>query len=497
MSLDRTLYRPGLDGFKRLAESHTVVPVWREVIADLETPVSAWLKVAKSRNSFLLESAERGERWSRYSFVGVDPFLVLRVMGDEVQWEGDPPQWATGRNPLEIVQSTVEGYRAPRLDGLPPLHGGAVGYIGYDAVRHIESLPPRPQDPSGLPDVQLQFSDRVIAFDHFRQVLSVIVNVVPGDRPEADYEDAIHRCEDLIAYLRRPLEQEPVAPPRIERQNPPPSNVSRQRWREMLAAAREHILSGDVFQVVLSQRFVVEDLRASPVDVYRMLRLVNPSPYMYLLRFGDTWVIGSSPEALVRVEGRTATTHPIAGTRWRGLTPDSDRSLEQELLSDDKERAEHVMLVDLARNDLGRVCEYGSVEVPRMLDVQRYSHLMHLVSEVTGQLRDGVTAFDVLKATFPAGTVTGAPKVRAMQIIDDLEEHRRGVYAGVVGYFDFSGNLDTAIALRTAVIARDTAWVQAGGGIVADSDPDDEYLECLNKASAVVNAIRAAEALQR
>jgi anthranilate synthase component 1 len=392
-----------------------------------------------------------------------------------------------------VAQNTIEGYRAPVLEGLPPLHGGAVGYLGWDVVRHLERVPAEAADDLDVPDIQLQFSDRLVVFDHFRQVLTVIANVQPGDNPEADYEDAIRRCEDLVSYLRQPWREDPQPPPPVVRQEVPSSTVSREQWREMIERAREYIYAGDIFQVVLSQRFSVSGLRASALDIYRVLRLVNPSPYMFLLRFGDTYVVGSSPEALVRVEGRQAVTHPIAGTRWRGLTPDKDRELERELAADPKERAEHIMLVDLARNDLGRVCDYGSVEVTRLLEVDRYSHVMHLVSEVTGKLRDDVTAFDVLRATFPAGTVSGAPKVRAMEIIDELEPTRRGVYAGVVGYFDFSGNLDTAIALRTSMIVGDTAYVQAGGGIVADSDPDDEYLEAVNKASALLNAIRAAD----
>ena len=491
-----SVYRPTLEEFRALASEYTIVPVWREVMGDLETPVSAIKKMAEGEHWFLLESAEHGERWSRYSFVGVDPFLVVTAKGDEVTFDGPRPAWATGDGALEIVQNTIEGFRAPSLDGLPPLHGGAVGYLGWDIVRQLERLPANAVDDLGVPDVQLQFSDRLVVFDHFRQVLTVVANVQPSDDPDADYAAAIERCEELVSRLRQPWQEEPVPPPSVVRQEAPPSSVSRERWREMIERAREYIFAGDIFQVVLSQRFQMDGLRASPVEIYRMLRLVNPSPYMYLLRFGDTWVVGSSPEALVRVEGREVLTHPIAGTRWRGLTPEKDKEMESELLADPKERAEHIMLVDLARNDIGRVSEYGSVQVTRLLEVGRFSHLMHLVSEVTGKLRDDVTAFDVLKATFPAGTTSGAPKVRAMEIIDELEPTRRGLYAGVVGYFDFSGNLDTAIALRTAMIVGDTAYVQAGGGIVADSDADDEYLEAVNKASALINAIGAAERLR-
>jgi anthranilate synthase component 1 len=451
--------------------------------------------MGRGRHYFLLESAERDERWNRYSFIGVDPFLVLKTKGSEVSWEGTPPGWATGADPLEVAKNTIEGFRAPVLDGLPRLHGGAIGYIGYDAVRHIERLPSRLPDDLDLPDIQLQFTDRLVVFDHYRQVLQVVVNSQPGADVDAAYEDAIRRCEDLVERLRQPVDDAPIPPPSIVRQEAPASNVSIERWREMIEAAREYILAGDIFQVVLSQRFQIDGVKANPLDVYRMLRLVNPSPYMYLLRFDDTWIVGSSPEALVRVEGREVITHPIAGTRFRGLSPERDKELEDELVANEKERAEHVMLVDLARNDLGRVCEYGSVHVSRFLDVVRYSHLMHLVSHVTGKLRTDVSAFDVLRATFPAGTASGAPKVRAMEIIEELEVARRGAYAGVVGYFDFSGNLDTAITFRTAVFKGDNAYIQAGGGIVLDAHADDEYLECLNKASAVINAIRAAEGL--
>ncbi len=493
--MNSDLYRPSLEEFRVLAKEYTVVPVWREVLGDHQTPVSAFKRVARGDHYFLLESAEHGERWSRYSFIGVDPFLVLRGKRDELEWDGTPPAWAKGDGPLDVVQSTIEGFRAPRLDGLPPLHGGAVGYLGYDIVRHLERLPETTTDDLGLPDLQLQFTNRVVAFDHFRQVMSVIANVIPGEDIDASYEEAIQSCEELVARLREPFSEDPVSPPEVVRQEAPPSNTTREEWRQMIADAKEYIYAGDIFQVVLSQRFELEGLTADPVDLYRMLRLVNPSPYMFCLRFGDMWVIGSSPEALVRVEDGIATSHPIAGTRWRGLTPEKDKELAEELAANPKERAEHIMLVDLARNDLGRVCDYGTVRPTRLLEVDKYSHLMHLVSEVTGKLRDDVTAFDVLRATFPAGTVSGAPKVRAMEIIDELEKARRGVYAGVAGYVDFSGNLDMAIALRTSVVKNGTAYIQAGGGIVADADADDEYLECINKASALINAFRAAETL--
>ena len=492
---------PDRDTFIRLATEHGVVPVWREVLADLETPLSVYAKLSGDGPSFLLESAEHGERWGRYSFVGFDPFLTLLGRRGEVSWIGTPPvevEGATG--PLDALARATEAFRAPTLLELP-LHGGAVGYLGYDVIREVEDIPDTGVDDLGLADVQLLFPRHVVALDHLRQVLTVVTNVVVSDSadPEelgARYDAAVAACDTVIDRLstaRTPLP--PVAPPQRGAMDPAPSNLAPGEYQAMVEQVKEHIRAGDTFQTVISQRFAL-DTEVTAFELYRVLRVINPSPYLYLLDTGDAQIVGSSPEALVQVQDRRVETWPIAGTRPRGATPEEDRRYEQELVADAKERAEHIMLVDLARNDLGRVCDVGSVQVDGMLHVERYSHVMHLVSSVTGTVRDGLGPVDVLRAVFPAGTVSGAPKVRAMEIIDDLEPTRRGPYAGAVGYVDFAGNLDTCITIRTVVLKDGTAYVQAGAGIVADSKPDAEEEETRNKAGAVLAAIRAAEALR-
>ena len=492
---------PDRDTFIRLATEHGLVPVWREVLADLETPLSVYAKLSGDGPSFLLESAEHGERWGRYSFVGFDPFLTLLGRRGEVTWIGSPPvevEDATG--PLDALARATEAFRAPTLLELP-LHGGAVGYLGYDVVREVEDIPDTGVDDLGLPDVQLLFPRHVVALDHLRQVLTVVTNVVVSDTSDPDelgarYDAAVEACDtviDRLATARTPLP--PVAPPQRGAMDPAPSNLAPGEYQAMVERVKEHIRAGDTFQTVISQRFAL-DTEVTAFELYRVLRVINPSPYLYLLDTGDAQIVGSSPEALVQVQDRRVETWPIAGTRPRGATPEEDRRYEQELVADAKERAEHVMLVDLARNDLGRVCDVGSVHVDGMLHVERYSHVMHLVSSVTGTVRDGLGPVDVLRAVFPAGTVSGAPKVRAMEIIDDLEPTRRGPYAGAVGYVDFAGNLDTCITIRTVVLTGGTAYVQAGAGIVADSRPDAEEEETRNKAGAVLAAIRAAEALR-
>ena len=493
---------PDRDTFVDLARSHGVVPVWREVLADLETPLSVYAKLSGDGPSFLLESAEHGERWGRYSFVGFDPFLTLLGRDGEVTWSGHPPaevEGATG--PLEALARATEAFHAPPLLDLP-LHGGAVGYLGYDAVREVEAIPATGEDDLGLPDVHMLFPRHVVALDHLRQVLTVVTNVVVSDTASAEvlgqrYDDAVAACDRVIDRLSAagsPLP--PVAPP--ERRSPPeaPSNLAPGEYQRMVEQVKEHVRAGDTFQTVISQRFAVPT-EVTAFELYRVLRVINPSPYLYLLDTGQAQIVGSSPEALVQVHDRRVETWPIAGTRPRGATPEDDRRYEQELVADAKERAEHVMLVDLARNDLGRVCDTGSVQVDGMLHVERYSHVMHLVSSVTGTVRDDFGPVDVLKAVFPAGTVSGAPKVRAMEIIDDLEPTRRGPYAGAVGYVDFSGNLDTCITIRTVVLKDGVAYVQAGAGIVADSRPAAEEEETRNKAGAVLAAIHAAEGLRR
>jgi len=490
-------YRPSRDEFEGLAAEYPVVPVWSEVVGDLETPVSAFLKVGlrlgESRHAFLLESVEGGERWGRYSFIGVDPFLVMVCRDGEVTWEGELPAGARpaeGGTPLEILRRVLESYQMPELAGLPPLHAGAVGYLGYDVVRYLERLPQTTTDDAGVPEMMLMFPRSLLVFDHLRQRVTVVSNVVAGDC----YDDAVARSDELVACLGNPLPYRPLEIAPIE-VTLPPSTMSREAFEEAVEAAREHIFAGDVFQVVLSQRFTAP-FTADPFDVYRVLRLVNPSPYMFFLRHPDITVIGSSPEPLIKVQHGHVTQRPIAGTRPRGATEEEDLALEAELLADEKERAEHVMLVDLARNDVGRVCRYGSVTVDELMVVERYSHVMHMVSQVSGELAEGASAIDALYASFPAGTVSGAPKIRAMEIIDELEPTRRGPYAGVVGYFDFSGNLDTCIALRTAYIAGGRFNIQAGGGIVADSEPSKEWWESVNKARALLTAAQIAEKLR-
>ncbi len=488
-------HQPPADEFGRLAARYGVVPVWCEVMADLDTPLSVYTKLAGGRASFLLESAEHGERWGRYSFVGLDPFLVLRGKDGRVAWEGDPPAAARdAAAPLEALHRATQALGAPPLADLPPLHGGAVGYVGWDAVREFERVPASGVDDLHLPDVLMVFPRHVVGFDHLLQKMTVVTNVVVGDDLASQYRQAVAATEQLVARLATSATSPPASPPAPRLVSDAVSNLAPGAYEAMVERALEYIAAGDAFQVVPSQRFALHTT-ATPFSIYRMLRVINPSPYLFLFDFGDLHVVGSSPEALVRLQGRQLETWPIAGTRPRGRTVEEDRELERDLLASEKERAEHVMLVDLGRNDLGRVCEVGSVEVAEFMQVERYSHVMHLVSRVSGQLREDVAPVDVLRAVFPAGTVSGAPKVRAMEIIDELEPTRRGVYAGAVGYVDLSGNLDTCIALRTLVIRDGVAYAQAGAGIVADSRPFDEETETRNKAMALLAAVKAAEEL--
>jgi anthranilate synthase component 1 len=498
--------RPTREEFRSLAAGHTVVPVWREVLADLETPVSAFVKLVGvdpgGPPGFLLESVEHAQRWGRFSFLGRDPALTLVAHGPAVTVDGGPAPASVplDRGALAALEALLAVYRAPRLDDLPPFHGGVVGYLGYDVVREVERLPAVPRDDLGLPDAVLFLTGHVTAFDHFRQRLYLIENVFLDGEPDVDaaYDRAAARLDALVDDLARPLPYVPSRPPADAPTELPAvrSTMPGAHYRDAVEVAREHILAGDIFQVVLAQRFdLVEPV--DPFDVYRVLRQVNPSPYMYLVRHGDVTLAGSSPEPMVQVLDGRVISRPIAGTRYRGRTEEHDRRLAAELSENPKERAEHVMLVDLARNDVGRVVRFGTEQVDELMTLERYSHVMHLTSQVSGQLEAGRTAVDVLRATFPAGTVSGAPKVRAMEIIDELEPVKRGPYAGVVGYVDFSGNLDTAIAIRTMVWGADgRASVEAGAGIVADSDPADEDLECANKARALLTAAAAARRLE-
>ena len=498
--------QPSRADFLALARDHSVVPVWREVLADLETPVSAFVKLVGASASdppgFLLESVEHAERWGRFSFIGRDPALTLVVRGPAVEVIGRPPAGVpTDQGGLAALEALLGAYRAPRIAELPPFHGGVVGYLGYDAVREIEHLPAIPPDDSGFPDAVLTVTGHVTAFDHFRQRLYLIENVFldgdAGDVARSDaYDAAVARLADRVDELARPLPYIPSPPPANELTeiSEVRSTMAGGAYQEAVEVAREHIFAGDIFQVVLAQRFDLVDA-VDPFDVYRVLRQVNPSPYMYFVRHPEATLVGSSPEPMVQLLDGRVISRPIAGTRRRGRTDADDRRMAAELTEHPKERAEHVMLVDLARNDVGRVVEFGTEQVEELMVLERYSHVMHLTSQVGGDLRPGKNAVDVLRATFPAGTVSGAPKVRAMEIIDALEPTKRGPYAGVVGYVDFSGNLDTAIAIRTMIWREGRASVQAGAGIVADSIADDEDLECRNKARALLTAAAAARRL--
>ncbi len=486
------------DGFHALARDHTVVPVWCELLADLETPVAAFAKLVGGDSGFLAESVEHGERWSRWSFVGRNPSATLVLRNGRVEVTGellvDVPRTS---GILAALERVLHEYRSPALPELPPLFGGLMGYLGYDVVREVERLPHPAPDDRGLPDAVLSVIGSLAAFDHWRQRVTLVESVpvagLSAFELDAAYDAAVARLHRGVAELGRPLPYTPAEPPSPD--DPLPEvrrNTSPAAWEAAVLAAKEYILAGDIFQVVLSQRFDL-DLQADPFDVYRVLRQVNPSPYMYFLRHPDISIVGSSPEPMVQLLGGKVISRPIAGTRRRGRTDEDDRRMAAELREHPKEVAEHVMLVDLARNDVGRVVRFGTCKVDELMTLERYSHVMHLTSQVSGELVEGKGPIDVLRATLPAGTVSGAPKVRAMEIIDELEPTKRGPYAGVVGYIDFSGNLDTAIAIRTMFVARDgTAAVQAGAGIVADSEPALEDLECANKAAALLAAVPAA-----
>ncbi|GED87577.1 anthranilate synthase component I [Streptomyces sp. NPDC091412] len=502
-----------LETFRKLATDRRVIPVTRKLLADGDTPVGLYRKLAAERpGTFLLESAENGSTaytWSRYSFVGVRSDATLTERGGQAHWLGAPPVGVPAEgDPLAALRTTVETLHTPRdlaHDlGLPPFTGGMVGYLGYDIVRRLEKIGPGERDDLRLPELTMLLTSDLAVLDHWDGTVLLIANAINHNDLDTGvdeaYADAVARLDAMEADLSRPVVQPPAALPPSEL----PEYTALWGGEDFQAAVedvKERIRAGEAFQVVPSQRFETP-CTASALDVYRVLRATNPSPYMYLFRFpcgdGDAFdVVGSSPEALVKVEDGRAMVHPIAGTRPRGATPQQDQALAEELLADPKERAEHLMLVDLGRNDLGRVCEPGSVEVVDFMSVERYSHVMHIVSTVTGRVAAGRTAFDVLTACFPAGTLSGAPKPRAMQIIDELEPSRRGLYGGCVGYLDFAGDSDTAIAIRTALLRDGTAYVQAGAGIVADSDPVAEDTECRNKAAAVLRAVHTANRLGR
>ncbi|MCE5314689.1 MAG: anthranilate synthase component I [Armatimonadota bacterium] len=498
-------YYPDKQEFEKRAKNGNMTPVYKEILADMETPVSAFKKIGyrlqgtgyrkDSDYSFLLESVEGGERMARFSFLGSETNLVIKSKGRDVEITRDGRiehiALEPGKDVLHVLKNEMTNLHYVPDPDLPRFCGGAVGFMGYDMVRFFEDLPDTTTDDLNMPDCTLIFTDTLLIFDHVRHRIRVVCNArIDGD-PDSAYSRAIVKIDKAIELLRTStntsVETRRADPPAIT------SNFTKPDFENAVTRCKEYIAAGDAIQIVLSQRFQTK-VTADPFDVYRALRSLNPSPYMYYLSYGETKLIGSSPEILVTEERGNVTVRPIAGTRPRGVTPNQDLALEAELLADEKERAEHIMLVDLGRNDIGRVCRYGSVNVDELMVIERYSHVMHIVSNVRGKLNPDKDQFDLLRACFPAGTVSGAPKVRAMQIIDELEPTRRGSYAGAIGYFSYSGNMDVCITIRTILIQGDTAYVQAGAGIVADSEPEKEYQETQNKAMAMIKALGMAEA---
>ncbi|MEW6388778.1 MAG: anthranilate synthase component I [Thermodesulfobacteriota bacterium] len=484
---------PDFVAFKEMAGQGNLIPVYREVLGDLETPVSAYKKLRNREPSYLLESVEGGEKWGRFSFLGLNPSLLFEVKDGQASLEhrGRRELLAPELDPFENLRQVLAGFRAVAVPGLPRFWGGLVGYLGYDMVRYIERLP-EITPPIAMPEAKLLLADQLLIFDNLRQTIKIValVSLDPGQALEQQYERAVMDIQGIIDRLRQPVPQSAPVSPAAELKLT--ANMDREQFEAMVLTAKEYIAAGDAIQIVLSQCFTTP-LKRDPLNLYRALRCINPSPYMFFLDLGDLQLVGASPEILVRLEDDQIIYRPIAGTRPRGKTPEEDHDLEVELLADPKERAEHIMLVDLGRNDVGRVATIGSVHVPELFTVERYSHVMHIVSQVEGQLAPGQDGLEVLRATFPAGTVTGAPKVRAMEIIEELEPTRRGPYAGAVGYLGLSGNLDFCITIRSFSVFEGQVYLQVGAGIVADSDPGREYEETVNKARALTRALELAE----
>ncbi len=479
------MYYPTLEEVKKRKGEGTLIPVYREIVADLETPVSAFLKISRGGYSFLLESVEGGERLARYSFIGTEPYRVLATKAEDKI------------NPLPLIAKELKKYKMVPVTDLPRFCGGAVGYLGYEVASRFEELPSPASDPLGLPEALFMFVDTMLVFDHVSHKIKVLSHVHLDGDIEEEYQKAVAKIDSLVDRLSQPLKpNQDIKLSNPHKNNALSSNFSKEGFEASVDKIKRYITAGEAIQVVLSQR-LAQPVDAAPFEIYRALRSLNPSPYMFFLDFTDFCIIGTSPEILVRVEDDMVMTRPLAGTRRRGKDLAEDIMLEQELRSDEKERAEHIMLVDLGRNDIGRVSEPGTVEVSDLMDVERYSHVMHLVTHVQGKLRRDLNIFDALQACFPAGTVSGAPKIRAMEIIAELETEKRGAYAGAVGYFSFSGNMDMAIAIRTMVVTKGTAYVQAGCGIVYDSIPEREYQETMSKAQALLKAIAQAESSSR
>jgi anthranilate synthase component 1 len=487
------MYQPSFAEFEKLAKKGNLIPVYREILADVETPVSVLMKLQNKDHVYLLESVEGGEKWGRYSFLGTDAGVVFKVQGDKVviDEKGRISTREHQGNPLNFLRELLNRYKPVSLSGLPRFYGGAVGYLGYEMVRYFEKLPPSPPDDLNLDEAVFVISDSLMIFDNVRHTIKVVACAYTeeADSLEDSYAASCQKIEAMIETIAAAASHKTIEATGNEVNFK--SNILPEQYKAAIEKAKEYIVAGDIIQVVLSQRFET-DCRSNPIDLYRALRFINPSPYLFFLKMDDLTLIGSSPEVMVRKEEDTVELRPIAGTRKRGTTEQEDRSLSDELLSDDKERAEHVMLVDLGRNDLGRVAQTGTVQVNQYMVVEKYSHVMHLVSNVRAQLAKGKDAFDVLAATFPAGTLTGAPKVRAMEIINELEKVKRGPYGGAVGYFSFSGNMDLCITIRTMILKNGKVYVQAGAGIVYDSVPESEHQESLNKSRGMLQALRLA-----
>lgn len=493
--------RPDAAEFQRLARENTVVPVWCELVGDVETPVSAYHKLAPEAPCFLLESAEQNDQVGRFSFLGIGARLVVSGSGNMVRLvqNGTVREYQARQDPFKELEELMAKYRCAQLPELPHFWGGAVGFLTFDAVRWFEPVvPASPNDDLGVPDMRFAVTETVIVFDHRKRRIRIVASAFTGEEGvEPAYQAAIERIQKVVEKLSCPLHLPPVPVEVAAEKQEARSNTTRGQYFQMVKTAQEYIRAGDIFQIVPSQRFET-DFTGRPMDLYRSLRFINPSPYMFFLDSGDdVTLVGSSPEVHVRLTEDLVEIRPIAGTRRRGETPEQDAELAEDLLGDPKERAEHLMLVDLARNDVGRIAKFGSVKVSDFMTIERYSHVMHIVSHVSGKLEGGRNAYDVMRATFPAGTVSGAPKVRAMQIINQIEQNKRGTYAGAVGYFGFDGNLDSCIALRTILLRQGKAYVQAGGGVVADSTPEGEYQETVNKSMGALRAVERAKALAK
>ena len=487
------MHQPNETLFSSLSENHDLIPVHRRLLSDGLTPVSAFRLLDDGGSACLFESVIGGEKVGRYSFLAVDPVMRFSAHGNDVTIQRDgSAETSQSDDPLDTFRGHLDDVRFADTGNLPPFVGGAIGYAGYDVVRYVENLPNAPEDDRKLPDLDFAFYHTLVIFDNVTKTMTVVAVARPADfnSPSEAYQDATKRIDRTVERLSQPVPHLDTADVELDLENDLDieSNFSRETFCSAVETCRKYIRAGDIFQVVPSQRFSV-NTDVDPFEIYRSLRVVNPSPFMFFLRTPDCTLIGCSPEIMTRVVDGVVTVRPLAGTRRRGANEQEDIALEQELLADPKERAEHVMLVDLGRNDVGRVAKFGTIEIPEIMVVERYSHVMHISSEVRGELQDGLDAFDALKACLPAGTVSGAPKVRAMEVIDELEPHRRGPYAGAVGYVDYRGNMDTCIALRTMVVQNDTVYVQAGCGVVADSDPDAEYEETVNKAKGMIRAI--------